>query len=149
MYWLPYTCHIPHRHPAFFKSLMPLKNWCSIHARWSKSSLKHFCSIFPCLKKIFIAYRSSKVSSRPDHIFEIPQLWQLGCIQIPTVAVLLNLKFKKLVCLLIRYIAIIYWISRVYDNLKCLNKKKKVWKLIECTPYIVIQRQTFSLFHKS
>ena len=32
---------IPHRLPAFLKSLMPLKNWCSIHARWSKSSLKH------------------------------------------------------------------------------------------------------------
>ena len=32
---------IPHRLPAFFESLMPLKNWCSIHARCSKSSLKH------------------------------------------------------------------------------------------------------------
>ena len=27
------------------------------------------------LKHSFIAYRSSKVSSRPDCIFEIPQLW--------------------------------------------------------------------------
>ena len=32
---------IPHRLPAFLESLMPLKNWCSIHATWSKSSLKH------------------------------------------------------------------------------------------------------------
>ena len=58
---------------------MPLKNWCSIHARCSKSSLKHsirFCGIFPCLKHSFIAYRSSNVSSRPDCIFEIHQLWQ-------------------------------------------------------------------------
>ena len=57
---------------------MPLKNWCSIHARWSKSSLKHstrFCGIFPSLKQNFIAYRSSKVS---DCIFEIHQLWQSG-----------------------------------------------------------------------
>ena len=30
---------IPHRLPAFLESLMPLKNWCLIHARWSKSSL--------------------------------------------------------------------------------------------------------------
>ena len=30
------------------------------------------------LKQNFIAYRSSKVSSRPDCIFEIPQLWQSG-----------------------------------------------------------------------
>ena len=28
---------IPHRLPAFLESLMPLKNWCSIDARWSKS----------------------------------------------------------------------------------------------------------------
>ena len=70
---------IPHRLPAFLGSLMPLKNWCSIHARWSKSSLKHsihFCGIFLSLKQDFIAYRSSKVSSRPDCIFEIHQLWQ-------------------------------------------------------------------------
>ena len=42
---------IPHRLSAFLESLMLLekKNWCSIHARWSKSSLKHsirFCGIF-------------------------------------------------------------------------------------------------------
>ena len=58
---------------------MPLKNWCSIHARYSKNSLKHsirFCGIFPSLKQNFIAYRSSKVSSRPDCIFENHQLWQ-------------------------------------------------------------------------
>ena len=30
----------------------------------------------PSLKQYFIAYRSSKVSSRPDCIFEIHQLWQ-------------------------------------------------------------------------
>ena len=57
---------IPHRLFAFLESLMPLKNWCSIHARWSKNSLKHsicLCSIFPSLKQNFIAYHSSKVSS--------------------------------------------------------------------------------------
>ena len=73
---------IPHRLPAFLESLMPLKNWCSIHARWSKSSLKHsigFYGIFPSLKQNFIAYRSSKVSPRPDcMIFEIHQLRQSG-----------------------------------------------------------------------
>ena len=72
---------IPYRISAFLLSLMPLKNWCSIHARWSKSSLKHsirFCGIFPSLKQKFIAYRSSKVSSHPDCIFEIHQLWQSG-----------------------------------------------------------------------
>ena len=33
---------------------------------------------FPSLKQNFIAYCSSKVSSRPDFIFEIHQLWQSG-----------------------------------------------------------------------
>ena len=57
---------------------MPRKNLCSIHARWSISSLKHsirFCGIFPSLKQNFIAYRSSKVS---DCIFETHQQWQSG-----------------------------------------------------------------------
>ena len=35
-------------------------------------------AFFPSLKQNFIAYRSSKVSSRPDSIFEIHQLWQSG-----------------------------------------------------------------------
>ena len=47
---------LPYRHPAFLESLMPLKNLCSIHARWSKSSLKHskrFCGIFSKFKTEF------------------------------------------------------------------------------------------------
>ena len=71
---------IPHKLPAFLESLMPLKNWCSLHARWSKSSLKHsilFSGIFfLSLKQNFISYRSSQVSWRPDCIFEIQYLWQ-------------------------------------------------------------------------
>ena len=35
-------------------------------------------AFFPSLKQNFIAYRSSKVSSRSDCIFEIHQLWQSG-----------------------------------------------------------------------
>ena len=35
-------------------------------------------AFFPNLKQNFIAYRSSKVSSRSDCIFEIQQLWQSG-----------------------------------------------------------------------
>ena len=47
---------ILHRLPGFLESLMPLKNWCSIHASWSKSSLKHsihFCNIFSKFKTEF------------------------------------------------------------------------------------------------
>ena len=35
-------------------------------------------AFFPILKQNFIAYHSSKVSSSPDCIFEIHQLWQSG-----------------------------------------------------------------------
>ena len=35
-------------------------------------------AFFPSLKQNFIAYLSSKVSSGPDCIFEIHQLWQSG-----------------------------------------------------------------------
>ena len=48
--------NIPHRLPGFPESLMPLKNSCSIHARWSKSSLTHsirFCGIFSKFKTEF------------------------------------------------------------------------------------------------
>ena len=46
----------PHRHTAFRESLMPLENWCSIHARWSKRSLKdflRFCGLFSKIKTQF------------------------------------------------------------------------------------------------
>ena len=37
-----------------------------------------FVAFFPSLKQNFIAYRSSKVSSHPDCIFEIHPRWQSG-----------------------------------------------------------------------
>ena len=55
-------------------------------------------AFFPILKQNFIGYRSSKVSWRPDCIFEIHLLWQsgfsmdLGCIPIAAEAVHFNLK---------------------------------------------------------
>ena len=69
---------IPHRLPAFLESLIPLKNSCSIHA-WCSTSIPYVSLVFfLSLKQNFIAYHSSKVSSRPDCIFEIHQLWLLG-----------------------------------------------------------------------
>ena len=35
-----------------------------------------YVAFFPKFKQNFIAYRSSKESSRPDGIFEIHQQWQ-------------------------------------------------------------------------
>ena len=45
-------------------------------AVWSISYI--YVAFFPSLKQNFIAYRSSKLSSCPDCIFEIDQLWQSG-----------------------------------------------------------------------
>ena len=50
-------------------------------------------TFFPNLKQNFIAYGSSKVSWRPECIFEIHHLWQsVGCIPFPAIAVPLNLE---------------------------------------------------------
>ena len=67
---------IPHILPGFLESLLPLKNLCSIHARWSKSSLKHsihFCGmIYSKFKTEFYCISFFLTSS----ISEIHQLWQ-------------------------------------------------------------------------
>ena len=71
---------IPRGLRTFLESLMPLKNWCSIHSRKAVWSIPYVSvEFFPSLKQNLIAYRSSKVSLRPDCIFEIHQLWQSGC----------------------------------------------------------------------
>ena len=81
MFWLPYLS-------SFLKnSLSSLNLLChsKTDARFVQDGRKAVWSIpyvsvacFPSLKHNIIAYRSSKVSSRPDCIFEIHQLWQLG-----------------------------------------------------------------------
>ena len=80
---LPTPPIIPQRLRTFLESLLPLVNDARLmqdgrKAVWSIP----FCGIFPSLKQNFIAYRSSKVSSRPDCIFEIHQLWQSGFIRV-------------------------------------------------------------------
>ena len=108
---------IPHRLPAFLESLMPLKNWCLIHARWSKSSLKHsirFCGIFSKFKTILlhiVLLKCPHVQIAFLKFSSCDNQALVGCIPIAAVAVH----------------------SRVFNNFKCLYKK--VWKLIECTLY--------------
>ena len=102
---------MPHILPGFLESLMPLKNWRSIHARWSKSSLKHsirFSDIFPSLMHIVllkcphIQIAFLKFTSCDNQVL-------VGCIPIAAVAVHLKL---KLVSHLIKFIAITYWILK-------------------------------------
>ena len=84
MYWLPYSSHTSHP-----PSQTPCLLWISYATQKlmldsckmvEKQSEAFHVSVafFPRLKQNFIAYRSSKVSSRPDCIFEIHQLWQSG-----------------------------------------------------------------------
>ena len=109
---------IPNRLPAFLESLMPLKNWCLIHARSSKSSLKYsirFCGIFSKFKTILlhivllkcphVQIEFLKFTSYDNQVL-------VGCIPITGVAVDLKLKSKKSVSHLIRCIAITYWIFK-------------------------------------
>ena len=78
---------LPHLSSSLTDSLPSLNLLChsKTHARFMQDAPKAVWSIpyvsvvfFPCLKQNFIAYRSSNVSSRPDCIFEIHQLWQSG-----------------------------------------------------------------------
>ena len=89
---------IPQRLPAFLESLMSLKNWCSIYARRSKSSLKYsirFCGIFLSLN-IFLLH----IALLKCHHVQIAFLKftscdnqaLVGCIPIAAVIVHLNLK---------------------------------------------------------
>ena len=129
---------IPHRLPGFLESLMPPKNWCSIHARCSKSSVKdsiRVCSIFPSLKHNFIAYRSSKVS---DWIFEIHQLWQSGfsmvysnsCCSYSFEAEILKIGQSS-------HKMFSNNILNFQESITILNAHtKKVWKLIVCISYL-------------
>ena len=71
-------------------------------------------AFFPSLKQKIIAYRSSKVSSRPDYIFEIHQLLQSSFSRVYSNC-FCSSSFeaeikRKLVSHLIRCMAITYWI---------------------------------------
>ena len=97
--------------------------------------LWHF---FPSLKQDFILYRSSKVSSRPDCIFEIHQLWQSRFSRV----------YSNCCCICsfeLEMIKISQSSHKMYSNnilnfqesTPILNACTKVWKLIYMYIYIV------------
>ena len=106
----PTSLIIPYRLPGFLESLMPFKNWCSIHSRWSKNSLKHsirFCVIFfQFWNRILLHIVLRKYQIGFLKFTSCDNRASVECILIPTVAVHLNLKSWKLVCRLIYCIAI-------------------------------------------
>ena len=90
---------IPHRLPTFLESLMPLKNWCSIHedgwkAVWSipyvsvtffsKFKTEFYCTSFFLTSRLHFL----KFTSSDNQAF-------VGCIPIAAVAVYLNLKSEN------------------------------------------------------
>ena len=90
---------IPHRLPSFLESLMLLKNSCLIHARWSKSSLKHsirFCSIISSKFKTILLHivllKCPHVQIAFLKFTSCDNQALVGCIPIAAVAVHLNLK---------------------------------------------------------
>ena len=89
---------IPHRLPAFLESLMPLKNSCSIHARWLESSLKYsirFCDIFSKFKTILlhiVLLKCPHVQIAFLKFTSCDKQALVGCIPIAAVAVHLNRK---------------------------------------------------------
>ena len=132
---------ITNRLPAFLESLMPLKNWCSIHARCSKSVwsiLYVSAALFASSKQNFIIYRSTKVSSRPDYIFEIHQLWQSGFSRVYSNCCC-SCSFKREIVKIGQSSRNMYSnnIENFQESTTILNAcTKNVWKFIECTKYI-------------
>ena len=158
MYWLPYSSHTSHYPSQDSLPSLNLLYHTKTDARFMQDAPKPVWSIpcvsvafFPSLKLNFIAYCSSKVSSRPDCIFEIHQLWQSGfsgayskcCCSFPFEPEIVKIGPSS---------------HKMYSNnivnfqesTTILNAStKKVWKLIEFTTYIYISfcpfRQLFVL----
>ena len=129
VYWLPSSSHTSH-HPS-----QNLLCHSKTDARFMQDGQKAVWSIpyisvafFPSLKQNVIAYHSFKVSSHPDCIFEIHQLWQSGFSRV----------YSNCCCS--------YWfepeilkigqsshkIMNFQESMTILNAcTKKVWKLIE------------------
>ena len=147
MYWLPYSSHTFHHH-----SQTPHPHWISYATQklmldsckmiWSIPYVS-MAAFFPSLKHNFIAYRSSKVSSRPDYIFKIHQLWQPGFSRV----------YSNCCCSCYfeaEIIKIGQSSHKMYSN-NILNFQesttilnactKKVWKLIEYTTYFLLAAQ--------
>ena len=79
--WLPYfslTSHHPSQSPCLpwicYATQKLMLDSCKMIQKQSEKNIPYFSvAFFPSLEQNFIAYRSSKVSWRPDCIFEIDQ----------------------------------------------------------------------------
>ena len=137
---------LPHLSSSLTDSLPSLNLLChsKTHARFMQDGRKAVWSIpyvsvaiFPTLKQNFIAYRSSKVSSRPDCIFEIHQLWQSGFSRVYSNCYS-RCSFEPEIIKLGQSSHKMYSnnIVNFQESTTILNAQtKKVWKHIVCTSY--------------
>ena len=150
MYWLPYSFHTSHHPLTDYLPSLNLLSHSKTDARFMQDIPNAVLNIpyvsvafFPSLKHSFIGYRSSKVSSRPDCIFDIHQVCQSG--------------FSRLYsncccsCLFEPEIIKIGQSSHKISSNKIVNFQesttilnvctKKVWKLNEGSTYVYLLRR--------
>ena len=111
-------------------------NYVSWSLGHSSRSSFHRIAFFPSLKQNFIVYHSS---SRPDCIFEIHQLWQSGFSWVYSNSCC-SCSFKSEIIEIGQSSCKMYSnnIVNFQESTTILNAcTKKVWKLIECTTYIL------------
>ena len=147
------TIDFPHLLSSLTYSLPSLNLLChsKTDARFMQNCPKAVRSIpyvsvafFPSLKPNFIAYRSSKVSSRPDYIFEIHQLRQSGFCRVYSNCCC-SCSFEPKIIKVGQSSQKMYSnnIVNFQESTPILNAcRKKVWKLIECTTYITLSPPT-------
>ena len=92
-----------------------------------------FVAFFPSLKHSFIAYRSSKVSSRQDCIFEIHQPWQSGFSMV-YFNCCCSCSFEREIIKISQSSHKMYSnnIVNFQESTTISNAYTKVWKLIKC-----------------
>ena len=96
----------------------------------------------PSLKQNFIAYRSFKVSSRPDCIFEIHQLWQSDFSRVYSNCCC-SCSFGPEIIKIGQTSRKMY---RIYDNFKYLYKKKS-WNLLKVLRIFLLREVDENLFY--
>ena len=93
-------------------------------------------AFFPSLKHNIIAYRSFKVSWRPDYIFEIHQQWQSGFSRVYSNCCCSCFFESEIIKIgQSSYKTYSKYIVNFQESTTILNACKNVWKLIEFTTY--------------
>ena len=111
---------------------------CNMVEKQSEAIHTFLLHFFPSLKQNFIACLSSKVSSRPDCIFEIQQLWQSDFSRVYSICYC-SCRFEPEIIKIGQSSHKMYSnnILTFQESPVILNAHtKKVWKLIVCPSYV-------------